>query len=381
MPSRIRIHILALATVIAAGLVAPAAASGRTPRPACTLSSKDRRWMEETVSAWRKTRRDELRLPDAPLPWLVFFDSTCTWHVTTHRAALDALVPASAVARTTLWLGGARATVAGVAHGDSIRLPDGRRIAPGLVTFAATYGRARRPFLVFAMPSVWRADPRHAADANLGRLVRSVFVHEMTHTAQTRAYGERLDAIAAAYGLGDSMDDDMVQERFESAPGYRAAFERERDLLYRAAAEPDAARRRALAGEALDAIRSRRARYFVGRDTMYAEIELLFLSMEGTANWAGYRAAADGGMSAPAALDLMRGSRRHHSQEEGLALFLVIDSLVPCWKERVFAATTPTVLDLLAEAAGRAPFPATGGCGASVHPAAHPARRASPPRA
>jgi hypothetical protein len=178
-----------------------------------------------------------------------------------------------------------------------------------------------------------------------------VLVHEMTHTRQAHALGAREGAIAAAQGLGDDFDDDIVQDRFAERPGFRTAYERERDLLYAAVHAPDAATRRKVAGQALAAWRERRASFFQGKDAFYAELEDLFLDLEGTANWAAYRVArAELGSDAKAEAAIRRSGRRW-SQDEGLAIFLLLDAAVPNWRERVFSAEPPSLDTLLAEAA------------------------------
>ena len=130
------------------------------------------------------------------------------------------------------------------------------------------------------------------------------------------------------------LNDDIVQQRFADRDGFAAAFAKERDLLYAAANEPDAKRRRALAKDALRAIRERRVHYFQGEDVFYAELEEIFLGMEGVANWAGFRAAMHAGLSRDEAITLMQGSR-NGSRRMKTALFWAIDSLKPA-AERIF---------------------------------------------
>ncbi len=240
----------------------------------------------------------------------------------------------------------------GEAHGGSVRLPDGGQVPVAITSFAATYRAPdERPFLAMALPGVWRQVPRHADDAALGRLMRAVFAHEMTHTRQAGGLGAAVTALAERHGLGDELDDDVIQTLFGERPGFRGLYEAERDLLYAAASEPDPARRRALAARAAAAIAARRARFFTGSEAFYADLEELFLGLEGAANWVGYRVARSEGAETAAAIDFMRRGGRRWSQDEGLALFLVIDRGVPGWQRRVLSARPAAVFDLLAEAA------------------------------
>jgi len=76
-------------------------------------------------------------------------------------------------------------------------------------------------------------------------------------------------------------NDDVVQSRFGRTAGFERAFRQERDLFYQAAAQKDSAKQRVLVRRGLDFVRQRHTRYFTGSNRAYAEIESLFLTMEG----------------------------------------------------------------------------------------------------
>jgi hypothetical protein len=279
------------------------------------LPDADRAFLDHALATWEAVRADALQLPAAPLPLLIVFDEQCVWR--------DGV---------------------GSMHGSRIALPDGNEVPAAVMTFASSH--EGKPFLVMALPSVWRAEPRHRDNPRLEQLIRSVFVHEMTHTRQAASLGARLEELEKLHKI-ENLNDDLVQARFGSRDGFQAAFERERDLLFAIAEEKDAKRRRALATQASRAIRERRARYFTGDDSYYAELEEIFLGMEGVANWAGMRAAMHDGLSRADAIDLIRGSRKWFSQEEGLALFLAIDASKPGWQKQVMGKKVTPAFDLL----------------------------------
>lgn len=100
-------------------------------------------------------------------------------------------------------------------------------------------------------------------------------------------------------------------------------------------------------------MKKRYARYFTGANSIYREIESLFLTLEGTGQWAAWRlAAARARPGAPEteALRLVRDNRKYWSQDEGLALFILIDALMPGWQARVFSAAPPSPFEMLEEA-------------------------------
>jgi len=268
------------------------------------MSAADRAFLAEAVKTWDVVRAEDLRLAPAPLPSFVVFDEHCVWR-----------------------------DGAGAEHQGTIALPGGNEAPARALAFASS--DAGKAFLVLALPSVWRADERHRDDPKLDLLVRSVFVHEMTHTRQADSLGARLTELETEHKI-ENLNDDLIQQRFASRDGFTAAFTKERDLLYDVANEKNAKRRLALAKEASRAIEQRRARFFIGDDAYFAELEEIFLGMEGVANWAGFRAAMRAGLTRDEAVTLMQGSRKWFSQDEGLALFLAIDALTPGWQQRVF---------------------------------------------
>ncbi|MDP9193218.1 MAG: hypothetical protein M3P06_16090 [Acidobacteriota bacterium] len=279
------------------------------------MSDADRAFLGASLKTWEVVRADALLLAPAPLPAFILFDEKCVWR-----------------------------DGKGTAHEGTIALPDGNEVPAAVMAFAGSH--EEKAFLVMALPVMWRAEKRHRENPRLDLLLRVVFVHEMTHTRQAGSFGGRIGELEAQHKLED-LNDDIVQQRFAEREGFKAAFVKERDLLYAIANESDADRRRALAKEALSAIRERRARYFRGDDAFFAELEEIFLGMEGVANWAGFRAAMHAGLPRDEAITLMQGSRKWFSQDEGLALFLAIDALTPGWQKRVFRDKAEGAFDLL----------------------------------
>jgi hypothetical protein len=309
-----------------------------TASAGCALSRDDSLWTAGALEAWTRVGRQSLGAPQPVFPRLVLFDSLCSHTLT--ATSLDA-------AHAGFVGAGQAFTVVSRAHGGTIALPDGKSVPARLTSFAAPLPDGRM-FFVMALPSVWRSSGR-ASPRDL--LATAVFVHEFTHT-QSRSLGERVDSLMRR-GLPEDADDDVVQTRFASRPGFRAAYEAERDLLFAAAAAPDRATTLSLAQRALQLMDRRRARYFRGADAVYAGAEDVFLSMEGMGQWAGYLAMLDsagGAMRPEAALPFMRRGGKHWSQDEGLALMLVLGRLAPVAPAALFASPPGTVLELLRDA-------------------------------
>lgn len=140
-----------------------------------------------------------------------------------------------------------------------------------------------------------------------------------------------------------------MQERFSKTPSYSNDYGAERDLLYRGAAAPTQELARSLSSEALSKMRLRRARYFVGKDAFWSRVDEISLTTEGLGQWVTYTWLTKGRKLAPSlVLSKLRGP--FWSQDEGLALFLTVDRLVPNWQKTLFSTSPVTAEEQLARA-------------------------------
>ena len=320
---------LLTAAVLAAGACATSQQITISGDPACVLDDGDKAWLARAPDVWRTVSHDifELASPDPHVTY-VLFDAQCAF--------------TSEDART--W--------SSVAHGGQVALPDGQ-ILPAQVTSFAAPAPDGSAMMVMALPTVWRADDV-SSEMGLDRLMFAVLSHEMTHTRQFTAYGARIEALAKSVGVGDDMTDDFIQDVFATNAEFVASVERERDLLFAAAAEIDDAKARTLAREALSLVNARRNKWLTGDKTPMAELEDIFLTMEGAGQFAGLSwlsSGRGGGLDGASALSGMRRGKRW-SQDEGLALFMVLDRFSPEWPAQVFGAQPKSGLSLLAAALG-----------------------------
>lgn len=293
------------------------------------MSADERAWVENALHASDDVMLRRLRLPPDPRPIIIVFNDRCRFE---SRTGLG-------------WLG--------TPHRGKIALPDGSKADAVITSFASRVGMRGQRFFVMALPSVWRTGKTINSDDRLG--LTGVFLHEFSHTRQMDVLQGRFEAAEAVYKMPDDFNDDSIQMRFRSDPAYAASIAQESDLLYRAAAEADPARSRALARQALALMDARQKRWFVGKDARYKPYDDLFLTMEGFGQWSAYAWLSDpkgGGMTSVAAQSKMRGSRRWWSQEEGLALFLVIDRFLPGWARQAFGNPPALGIEMLRQAVG-----------------------------
>ena len=329
---------LLLATVCALTSGASAAAIAPTApatNPACSLSAGDQAWLDRAMTAWDLTSRRITRVGRIANLQAVIFDSRC---VLTSRTAMS---------------GGPRMWQS-APHQGQVDLPNGETIPANVISFAST--NAKGNFFVMSTPSVWRA-----GDVNeqfgLEPLMVAVLLHEGTHVAQFLTYGARMSALSERFHLPESFNDDSIQLRFQGTPEFAASVTREIDLLLRAARARDRSSALRLARQARALMRARQDRYYPARDAYLREAEDIWLTLEGSAQWAGYQwvIRRDGGAVPSAVAFQSFGKRgRWWSQEEGFALFMTLDRLSGSkWKRHAFGDGAKTVLQMLDEALAR----------------------------
>jgi hypothetical protein len=314
-----------------------------TPAAPCRFPDGEVAWLQRALEGWEQVSR-ALRLHDpAPLPWILLYDAACVWHLNP-----ESTVAGGRVVDTPLTFAGRAVAVRAVAHSGTFLLPNG---TPGEVEMKAStslYRNGSAAFFAMAMPSVWKS--KEVSAPTRAEYLQGVFSHEMTHVRLLPTVNRLVKELARQHDLPSPMNDDVIQLRFEQVSGFEAAINRERDHFYRAVLEPLPEKRARHVRRGLDAARARRDRYFTGADRPYAEIESLFLLLEGVGQWAAYHLSHARNGSEAQSLRLMRDDRRYWSQDEGLALFLLIDALHPDWQSRVFTDSPATPFELLQQA-------------------------------
>jgi hypothetical protein len=298
----------------------------------CEMSLSDRDWIDHALGDWRFAEVHELRLQPKPLPPIEIFDGHCQYVSSSNASPPE-------------WKGST--------HGATVSLPDGSKIPAGVVSFAAPVaGQTDAGFFVISLPSVWRANDVQSG-LGLERLMEGVFLHEMTHTRQFYFVNPTMERLTKVNHLPDDISDDSLQDTFSKNPDYVLDYNQEVDLLYEAASASSDDKARRIAKTALAHIRARRAKWFTGKLAYWTEVDDVFLTMEGLGQWIAYAWLTDpkGANVAPAvALPEVRRKRNHWTQDEGLALFLVIDRLVPSWQDLAFANRPELAESLLARA-------------------------------
>ena len=293
----------------------------------------DRAWLDRSLADWTRVERQQLHLPAAPIPTIITADSKCAFTGSGGRLPLA-------------W--------SSTPHGGTIKLPDGTSLPVGVTSFTAPGSNQVTPFFVMTLPSVWRAGGV-TSTLGLDQLMTGAMLHELTHSRQFAEVGPILARLEGKRGLPNPLSDDSLQEAFEQDPAYLAAYEQEMKMLFSAALDPDPLRAKAKARQGFALLDARQARWLGANDGAWAEADSLFLGMEGLGQWLIYRHAAAGkarpGRAANlAAVIATRRGGKYWSQDEGLAIMLLLDRFNPRWTDHQ-AAARPTLLLDLAKAA------------------------------
>jgi len=325
--------VLAAVLTLSACASAPASAPPAAPAaPGCAVSAEDQAWIDRALETWRFASREITSIHPTGDFGAVFFDATC------KLSSPNAL----SVARDS------DATWAASPHSGTITLPDGNEMPAGVTSFASS--EDGKSFFVMSTPSVWRAGGVVGDPIDLDTLMVFVLLHEGSHVAQMATYGPRIGAIAERNHLPESFNDDSMQHQFGETLAFAVSIARETELFVQAATTADDATALRLARQARAMMRARAAQYFVGDLAYYAEAEDVFLTFEGSGQWAGYRwlIHPQGMAVAP---DLARRAAmrsRWWSQNEGLAIALTLDRLGPAnWHAIAFGDGSQTMLQML----------------------------------
>lgn len=334
-------------------LAAPRSAAAETVRgpqsateAPCRWSTEETAWLGPALSAWESATERLLGRPAEGLPWMVLFDQDCVWNVAEHAAAGGA-----EIADIGLRFRGAGIPVTVHRHlGTFVTPNDSKQLpTPTAATLMATDGR---PFFVLALMRIWKERPDVAHDPDPTLWLTRVALHEMVHTLHLHHIAQNVERLHDRGPLPAQVGDDIVEDRFASNPTYRDAFLQERDLLYRAALADTDAEARRLGREALALADARRVKYFTGADAMFAELEDVFLTMEGVAEWFAFRAVPRPAGATRTALSAAHANLKNSwSQAEGLAMFLLIERLATSnWPSRVLGPIPPSPFAVLREA-------------------------------
>lgn len=238
-------------------------------------------------------------------------------------------------------------------HHDSITVPDKKVVPVGLMSFAADYSNGKvNSFFIMPLPSFWQQAGVSGKELGDENLYTGVFLHEFSHSQQMQYFGKQVSRFEKENDFGTKFTDDIVQLLFQQDSSYKKEYLEEVNYLYAAIAEKDMTQKKLLVRKGLAALKTRHEKYFVDKYSNLAVIDDFFLTMEGLGQFTMYTWLVNkAGAGLPAA-DAIKGVRRGGkwwSQDEGFALFLILDQLAPQkkWAKGLFGTGKDSVTRLI----------------------------------
>lgn len=236
-------------------------------------------------------------------------------------------------------------------HHDSLTLPDKSVVPINLMSFAAAIPTdSSRSFFVMPLPGFWKKSGVSSKELGLENLITGVFIHEFSHSQQMQNFGKKMTAMEHQNNFGVEFSDDIVQNIFSKDTTYLDIYKKENELFY-GSIKNNALEKKSVK-EAFALMKQRQQEYFKG---IYENLQLIdnfFLTMEGLGQYSMFlwlTHPQGGHIERETAIKGVRRGAKWWSQDEGLALFLILDTLTPPknWVRSMFGDRTESVINLI----------------------------------
>jgi hypothetical protein len=236
-------------------------------------------------------------------------------------------------------------------HNDTLILPDQSVVPLNIMSFAAEIPNSTKSFFVMPLPGFWKQAGVTSKELGLENLVTGVFLHEFSHSQQMQNFGKKMTEYEKQTNFPAAFSDDIVQHLFSKDSSYLKFYKSEIALFY------SSVNNKALDKESVKkgflVFKQRQAAYFKGDYEILQSIDDFFLTMEGLGQYTMYvwlvhpRGA---NISKDIAIEGVRRGGKWWSQDEGFALFLILDKLAGAdtWAGKMFGdKTTESVTFLI----------------------------------
>lgn len=236
-------------------------------------------------------------------------------------------------------------------HNNFITLPDESVIPIGLMSFAAEIPeKNNRSFFVMPLTSFWEKSGVTSKELGTDNLVSGIFIHEFSHSQQIQNFGKKIAGLEKENNFGTEFNDDIVQNIFEKDSVYLKHYKREIDLFYGAIKNNSLDKKYVYQGLAL--MKQRQSNYFKGEYKSLNQVDNFFLTMEGLGQYSMYLWLINpkgGNIDKEIAIQGVRRGGKWWSQDEGFALFLVLDKLSETrdWAKNMFGEKSENIIELI----------------------------------
>lgn len=332
------------------GILVCGTLAGATPPSVGEIDRQMLAWMQSVLDHWETTCSRHLQVSAEPLPWIIFYDENRGMHLNPKKR----LLPSQSRVSSFLTFSGRVYPLIELRHRGSLWIPDGQALPVTSNAFTMLYAGDQKPFVTMPLPAFYRKHSGGGTAPVLDELLLGLSQHELAHTRQVVYAAKRIKHLRTRYKLPDDIDDDIIENTFGKNREYVRMYEEERRHLSRAVFAYDLSLCREALAEALSASQRRRERFFSGTSRFYADLEDIFLSMEGLGMWVHYQLARDGASQDEpwhqTLFRVLQTAGDSWSENHGLKLFVLMDRLVPGWQRRFLARDFAQPSEVLAEA-------------------------------
>jgi len=238
-------------------------------------------------------------------------------------------------------------------HNDSIILPDKNIVPVGLMSFASELqGKTNKSFFVMPLLSFWKKAGVSSKELGIENLVTGVFIHEFSHSQQMQNFGKKMTEYEKNNHFGIDFSDDIVQNLFDKDSSYTKLYIHELNTFYEASKENNTRIKDSLIKVGIGVLQKRHNKFFTGKYESLKKIDEFFLTMEGLGQFTMYCWLINpkgANLSVRTAVQGVRRNKKRWSQDEGFALFLILEQLSGSknWSKRMFGNETDSVIKLI----------------------------------
>ena len=236
-------------------------------------------------------------------------------------------------------------------HNDSLTLPDKSVVPINLMSFAAEIPTdSGKSFFVMPLPSFWKKSEVSSKELGLENLITGVFIHEFSHSQQMQNFGKKMTDFEKENNFGVQFSDDIVQDIYGKDTTYLEFYKKEIELFYTSINNNVLEKKSFNEGFAI--MKKRQKEYFKGKYENLNQVDNFFLTMEGLGQYSMFlwlTHPKGGNIKREIAIKGVRRGGKWWSQDEGFALFLILDNLIPLknWIQGMFGEKTESVVNLI----------------------------------
>lgn len=295
-------------------------------------------------SAWELISMDIYKMNKVKPVEFIFFDNTYVY--STSNVTIPDGISISGPILLNLNLKWKKAV-----HNGSIIMPDKTKMDVGIMAFAVTIPNENgKSIFVMPLPSLWKEAGVNSSELGLDNLLTGIFIHEFSHTQLMQNFGEQLSLLENSTDFNIPFDDNLIQSIFQKDINYVKAYNQELDILYYIIKQEEF--NKGLFNRSLALMKQRHNAFFKENYKELVTLEDLFLTMEGLGQYSMYLwliHPKGGNFNKKVAIDGVRKTKKWWSQEQGFAMFLVLEKISKSkkWAKELFGHKTSTITSII----------------------------------